>query len=446
MRVLFLKKLLGSSRSTHLFTISAVLHALGQGHSAHLPHCHPRSQKRLFSLDRPGVNWSLAGRGIIVKDKVFQNLSSSDLQKHGAKAVAPLSGFPIFVRGDVYGTTSTISKPQFIKLLKQVTTHLSAVSNIFLQDGAMASPLKHGAKVRVISDSPSAAFSLSKVLWNISDRAVSRDSSPLTVYVATSISPKTGEIVGLGLQTSDGFIAADVERSSLILCGKAFADMEGIKAVLTALSSPVILARGGIPLSGRVLIFGDHVVLLFASDETIEASSAAFGRNMMSADLGTVLWPNGVSHLFPASDNRNGPTSNPSSLVFASADSSGAIPTVARISPGQAAYHFLAGYQEGKFVPAFSFRPCPISPVHLAEALFVRLIEGNIPSFVVNVYRGGDRVSGEELLRAVESTLNYDSLEQWESASSDPKVEDLKDKYEHFISSKFPGICEEFIF
>jgi hypothetical protein len=55
------------------------------------------------------------------------------------------------------------------------------------------------------------------------------------------------DAVGLGAQGNSGLIAADIERSSLILCGEASADTSGIKEALAALSGPIIPARGGIP-------------------------------------------------------------------------------------------------------------------------------------------------------------------------------------------------------
>lgn len=72
-------------------------------------------------------------------------------------------------------------------LYYQVTNHISSISNIFVHDGAIGSSPKCDAKVRLISDSPSAMLSLSRMLWETPTRAVSHDSCPLTVYVATSI-------------------------------------------------------------------------------------------------------------------------------------------------------------------------------------------------------------------------------------------------------------------
>lgn len=64
-------------------------------------------------------------------------------------------------------------------------------------------------------------------------------------------SASAADILGLGAKGNSGFIAADVERSSMILCGKAFNDAKGTKEALSALSGPIICSRGGLLLSAR---------------------------------------------------------------------------------------------------------------------------------------------------------------------------------------------------
>ncbi|KAJ4957428.1 hypothetical protein NE237_024539 [Protea cynaroides] len=384
----------------------------------------------VFPREGPGVsyglNWALAGRGVIVGDKAFHNLKSSELLQQGATTSETLSGLPVYVRGNAVGGASEISKAQFSKLLKQVTTHISSISNVFVQDGAVGSSSKCDAKVRVISDSPSAVLSLSNVLFRTPSRAISHDSCPLTVYIATSLSPATADIIGLGSQATNGFIAADIERSSLVLCGKAFSDIKGTKDALAALAGPLISARGGLPLAARLLVSGESVILLFAPEDTLQSCSDL----LVSADTGVILSSQGVAPFFQtgASGSPN-LFKLPAAVVLASADSSGAIPSVSKLSPGQAAYHFLAGYQNGKFVPAYSKGPSATDPLELAKALLSKMNENQLPSFLINLSEGEKNVTGKELIKLAESTLSKNI------SPFEPKAGDLQSKYKSFISA-----------
>ncbi|KAK6289311.1 hypothetical protein POUND7_000852 [Theobroma cacao] len=420
-----------TSRSTLPFLLSSRRNAVSS------PLVEEEGEKVVFPRESPGfsygLNWALAGKGVIVKDKAFQNLKSSELQQKGATVSESLSGLPVHVRG-ILGGASAISKAQYSKLLKQVTTHMSSVSDIFVHDGAVGSSPKFDAKVRLISDGPSAVLKLSNVLWETPTRAVSHDSCPLTVYAATSISEAVGDAVGLGDQGSNGFIAADVERSSLILCGKAFADINGTKEALAALSGPVISARGGLPLAARLLVSGDSVILLFAPENAIQNCAEL----LVSADAGVVLSPQGVAPLFQTKKSSGDNLYKmPSAVILATSDSSGSIPSVAKLSPGQAAYQFLAGYQNGEFVPAYAKGPSCIDALDLAKALLSKLKEHQIPTFLVNIGEGGKSVTGKDLLKLVGSA---------KVAPFELKGGDLQGKYNAFLSGKFQEIPEELSF
>ncbi|KAF9599244.1 hypothetical protein IFM89_036370 [Coptis chinensis] len=401
----------------------------------------PRKGPRISN----GLNWALAGKGVIVQDKSHYNLSSSELKHFGGTIAESLSGIPVHVRGDVTGRTPKISKAEYGKLLKHVTSHISSISDVFVHDGAVGSSLICDAKVRVISDSPSAVLSLSNVLWKTPTRAVSHDSCPLTVYVATSISPNFLESIGLASQVNSGLLAADIERSSLILCGKAFSNTKSIKDALAAVAEPVISARGGLLLSARLLVSGDSVVLLFATEDVIKSCSST----VLSADAGVILSSDGVSSLFQTGDSTTLTLFKlPSAVILASADSSGILPSASKLSPGQAAYHFLAGYQNGKFVPAYSNGPSALDPLELAKSFLSKLKDHQIPSFLVNVNKGDKKVTGKvekrafgnKLVKLIQSTLSMNI------PPFNPKAGDFQSMYKNFVSSKHRELPEEFCF
>ncbi|XP_021725849.1 uncharacterized protein LOC110693037 isoform X2 [Chenopodium quinoa] len=383
-----------------------------------------------------GLQSALAARGVIVEDKFFLNLNTSELTQKGAT----VTGLPIHVRGTVTGECSEISKAQFSKLLKQVTSHLSSISNIFIHDGAVGSSSRCSAKVRVISDSPSAILSLSNILWNATTRAVSHDTCPVTTYVASSISTEAIEsATGLHSKGSVGFLAADTERSSLILCGKAFADANGVKQSLAALSEPILAARGGIPLAARILELGELVVLLFAPEDIIQSSS----NLLVSADPGVILAPQGVAPFFRAKNsNTDSPSlyKLPAAIILACSDSSRVLPAISKLSPGQAAFHFLAGYQNGKYIPAFNSGPSCIDPLELSKALFAKMKEITITPLLINTNDGEKCIAGEDLVELVRSNLSKDI------SFFQPKGKNLKQGFKKYLLGKYQELPEEFSF
>uniref|UniRef100_A0A453CWK6 phosphoenolpyruvate carboxykinase (ATP) n=1 Tax=Aegilops tauschii subsp. strangulata TaxID=200361 RepID=A0A453CWK6_AEGTS len=411
--------------------------------------CYHRSSERLLPCREDqevsyGLNWAIAARGVVVKDKVFYNLEPSELQKSGTAYAERLSGTPLHVKGNVIGGFPEISGAQFAKLLKQVTFHLSSISSLYVQDGAIGSSAECDAKVRVISDNPSAIMSLSNILQKIPDRAISHDTCPLTIYVASSISTNVRNALGSGTQYANGVAVADIERSSLILCGKAFADSAMLKDALTALAAPILSARGGLPVPGWLLSSGGSIVLLFAPVEVIKSCSE-IQDVLVSTDSGVVICSKQSSVLFPTKSRPPQLFTKPATVVVVSSDSTDALPLVSKLSPGQAAYHFLAGYEDGKFIPAYNRAPSPFDQLALANSLFLHLKKDKTPTYLINAKSSGKQIDGKDLMRLIELAQSNGMPDS--TKPEDTRVAELKGKYRGFISSKF-GKClpEEFSF
>lgn len=400
-----------------------------------------------FPRESPGIsyelNWALASKKVFPKEEAYRNLKDADLKKHGATSAEPTTGIPVFARGSFSLGAADISKPQFNKLLKQVTSHLSSVPKLFVQDGAVGSSPKSDVKVRCVCDNPSAASSLHSILCRTPTR---NDAFPLTVYIASGVSATAWEYVGLGPNENGGFIAVDYEQSTLILCGKAFSDTSALKGALKAAAAPAISASSALPLPAWLLVHGESIVLLFASEKTVQ-SCPDLHKVLVSNGAGVALGPDGVETFFKSKDSKAPNLFKlPSSIIMLAADSSGTIPPISKLTPGQAAYHFLAGYQNGNFVPAYESGPVSLDPVVVAKELSSQLTKNNISSFLANVNVGEKPLSGEEILKLVEATLSEKLPSSKGQKASKTAVDNLKAKYTSFMSGRFPDLPEEISF
>ncbi|KAL5647226.1 hypothetical protein ACJX0J_041581, partial [Zea mays] len=180
---------------------------------------------------------------------------------------------------------------------------------------------------------------------------------------AHSFSNDVKTVLGSGTQYANGFAVADIKRLSLILCAI-------VKDALTAMTALILSARGGLPVPGWILSLGGSIVLLFAPVE-IMMSCVEIHIALLSIDCGAVISSKGSTVLFPTKASKEPKLlTKPSAVIIISYDSSGAIPSICKPSPGQAAYHFLAGYHDGKFIPAYSKAPSSVDPLALASSLF----------------------------------------------------------------------------
>ena len=94
---------------------------------------------------------------------------------------------------------------------------------------------------------------------------------------------------------------------------------------------------------------------------------------------------------------------NPKNIFFLTADSFGILPPISKLTPGQAAYHFISGYtakvagtEAGVNEPQPNFSACfgapfmPLHPTKYAEMLSAKMKEANVRVWLINTgWTGG---------------------------------------------------------
>lgn len=141
---------------------------------------------------------------------------------------------------------------------------------------------------------------------------------------------------------------------------------------------------------------------------------------------------------------------NPKNIFFLTADAFGVLPPISKLSPGQAAYHFISGYtakvagtEAGIDEPVPSFSACfgapfmPLHPTKYAEMLSKKMKESGVNVWLVNTgWTGGPYGVGTRMklkyTRAMISSAMDGSLE-----------EQNKDKYHtHTVFNvQMPRVC-----
>ncbi|MBC9797435.1 phosphoenolpyruvate carboxykinase (ATP) [Sinomicrobium weinanense] len=101
----------------------------------------------------------------------------------------------------------------------------------------------------------------------------------------------------------------------------------------------------------------------------------------------------------------------PKNIFFLTADAFGVLPPISRLTPGQAAYHFISGYtakvagtEAGIDEPLPSFSACfgapfmPLHPTKYAEMLSAKMKEANVNVWLVNTgWTGGPYGTGSRM-------------------------------------------------
>ncbi|WP_340077296.1 phosphoenolpyruvate carboxykinase (ATP) [Leptobacterium sp. I13] len=118
---------------------------------------------------------------------------------------------------------------------------------------------------------------------------------------------------------------------------------------------------------------------------------------------------------------------DPKNIFFLTADAFGVLPPISKLTPGQAAYHFISGYtakvagtEEGIDEPVPSFSACfgapfmPLHPTKYAEMLSKKMTEAGVNVWLINTgwtggpYGTGTRMKLKYTRAMIKAALNHE--------------------------------------
>ena len=139
---------------------------------------------------------------------------------------------------------------------------------------------------------------------------------------------------------------------------------------------------------------------------------------------------------------------NPKNIFFLTADAFGVLPPISKLTPGQAAYHFISGYtakvagtEAGVDEPVPSFSACfgapfmPLHPTEYAEMLSEKMKAANVNVWLVNTgWTGGPYGVGSRM------KLKY--TREMISSALEGKLENVDYEQHEIFGLQMPKTCE----
>jgi phosphoenolpyruvate carboxykinase (ATP) len=152
-----------------------------------------------------------------------------------------------------------------------------------------------------------------------------------------------------------------------------------------------------------------------------------------------------IEYIPNASDTGLG--EHPKNVIFLTADAFGVLPPVSRLTPEQAAYHFMNGYtakvagtERGVVEPQTTFSACfgepfmPLHPARYAEMLSDRIRKHNVNVWLVNTgWTGGGYGVGKR--------MNLAYTRKMVNAILDGSLAEIATEQETFFGLRVPVSC-----
>ncbi|NNE78508.1 MAG: phosphoenolpyruvate carboxykinase (ATP) [Pricia sp.] len=383
-----------------------------------------------------------------------------------------------------------INKPldpdNFKSLYDQVTTYLSG-KEVYVRDAYVCADPQYRMNVRTITEYPWSNFFIKNMFIGLAEEEIENFEEEWLVLCAPGFEAKDPESFGL---RAGNFSILDFTRKIALVAGSAYTG-EMKKGIFSALNLILPIEKNVLPMhcsanvgeegdtaiffglsgTGKTTLSADPERKLIGDDEhgwtadntifnfeggcyakvidlTEEKEPDIYRAVRPGALLENVVFKEGtkevdysdssitqntrVSYPIDHIDNIQVPSfaKNPKNIFFLTCDAFGVLPPVSKLTPGQAAYHFISGYtakvagtEAGITEPVPSFSACfgepfmPLHPTVYAEMLSKKMTEAGVNVWLINTgWTGGPYGVGSRIklkyTRAMISSILEGELEK----------------------------------
>src|SRR6056297_445029 len=399
-----------------------------------------------------------------------------------------------------------INKPldsdKFEMLYNEVAKYLSG-KEIYVRDAYVCAYPEYRMNVRTITEYPWSNFFVKNMFIGLEDHEIENFEEEWLVLCAPGYEAKNPDMYGL---RSGNFSILDFTRKVALVAGSAYTG-EMKKGIFSALNLILPTEKEVLPMhcsanvgddgdtaiffglsgTGKTTLSADPDRKLIGDDEhgwtkenkvfnfeggcyakVINLSEenepdifraikpGAILENVILDENGEVDFENTkitqntrVSYPIHHIDNIQTPSigENPKNIFFLTADAFGVLPPISKLTPGQAAYHFISGYtakvagtEAGIDEPVPSFSACfgapfmPLHPTKYAEMLSAKMKEAGVNVWLVNTgWTGGPYGTGSRM------KLKY--TRAMISAALNGELEDVEFTTHDIFGIKIPVSC-----
>lgn len=351
-----------------------------------------------------------------------------------------------------------VSSENFDKLHDEVVKYLSG-KEIYARDGYVCADPKYRLNVRTITEYPWSNYFVNSMFLRLNDEEIEGFEEDWLVLCAPGYEAPFPEAFGI---RQGNFSILNFTRKIALVGGSAYTG-EIKKGIFSALNLILPIEKDVLPMhcsanvgeegdtaiffglsgTGKTTLSADPTRKLIGDDEhgwtkennifnfeggcyakvidlTEEKEPDIFRaikpgallENVVFNEDGTVDYEDStitqntrVSYPIYHIDNIQDPSyaDNPKNIFFLTADAFGVLPPVSKLTPGQAAYHFISGYtakvagtEAGVTEPVPSFSACfgapfmPLHPTKYAEMLSQKMQEAGVNVWLINTgWSGG---------------------------------------------------------